>query len=152
MSKFRTDKDVADAFDKGLNITKMPGGSSGESWKDWAESAATHPDELSSARLGALSWMAHELEGVRAGKKQLDTPKNPVFQAKLEVLFGKDKAAQYINMLEDTNNRAFGDTESQTFERQRAAQASPIRLPGQGHATPQHSRASPLRSWGALQS
>ena len=83
--------------------------------------------------------MAHELEGVRSGKKLLDTPKNPVLQAKLEALFGKDKAAQYINMLEDTNNRALsariGDTGSQTFERQRAAQASPIRLPGQGHAT-----------------
>ena len=59
--KFRTDKDVAEAFDKGLNITKMPGSSSesilehsGESWKDWAKSASTHPDELSSARLGAL--------------------------------------------------------------------------------------------------
>ena len=137
---------MADAFDKGLNITKMPGSSSesilehsGESWKDWAKSASTHPDELSSARLGALSWMAHELEGVKAGKKLLDTPKNPVLQAKLEALFGKDKAAQYINLLEDTNNRALsariGDTGSQTFERQRAAQASPVRLPGQGHAT-----------------
>jgi Cell Wall Hydrolase len=146
LSKFRTDKDVAEAFDKGLNITKMPGSSSesilehsGESWRDWAKSAATHLDELSSARLGALSWMAHELEGVRSGKKLLDAPKNPVLQAKLEALFGKDKAAQYINMLEDTNNRALsariGDTGSQTFERQRAAQASPIRLPGQGHAT-----------------
>ena len=146
LSKFRTDKDVAEAFDKGLNITKMPGSSSesilehsGESWKDWAKSAATHPDELSSARLGALSWMAHELEGVRSGKKLLDAPKNQVLQAKLEALFGKDKAAQYVTMLEDTNNRALsariGDTGSQTFERQRAAQASPIRLPGQGHAT-----------------
>jgi hypothetical protein len=146
LSKFRTDKDVAEAFDKGLNITKMPGSSSesilehsGESWKDWVKSASTHPDELSSARLGALSWMAHELEGVRSGKKLLDAPKNPVLQAKLEALFGKDKAAQYVTMLEDTNNRALsariGDTGSQTFERQRAAQASPIRLPGQGHAT-----------------
>jgi hypothetical protein len=147
LAKFRTDKDVADAFDKGLNITKMPGGSSesilehsGESWKDWAKSAATHPDELASARLGALSWMAHDLEGVRSGKKLLDTPKNPVLQAKLEALFGKDKAAQYINMLEDTNNRALsariGDTGSQTFERQRAAMASPVRQPGGNHATP----------------
>jgi hypothetical protein len=146
LSKFRTDKDVAEAFDKGLNITKMPGGSSesilehsGESWRDWVKSASTHPDELASARLGALSWMAHDLEGVRSGKKLLDTPKNPVLQAKLEALFGKDKAAQYVNMLEDTNNRALsariGDTGSQTFERQRAAQASPVRLPGQGHGT-----------------
>jgi hypothetical protein len=140
LSKFRTDKDVAEAFDRGLNVSKMPGSSSesilehsGESWKDWVKSANTHPDELASARLGALSWMAHELEGVKAGKKLLDTPKNPVLRAKLEALFGKDKAAQYINLLEDTNNRALsariGDTGSQTFERQRAAQASPIRLP-----------------------
>jgi hypothetical protein len=146
LSQFRTDKEVADAFDKGLNVTKKPGGSSesilehsGESWKDWAKDPNTHPDELASARLGALSWMAHELEGVKAGKKLLDTPKNPVLQAKLEALFGKDKAAQYINVLEDTNNRAksaqIGNTGSQTFERQRAAQASPVRLPGQGHGT-----------------
>jgi hypothetical protein len=146
LSKFRTDKDVGDAFDKGLNISKMPGASSesilehsGESWKDWTKSSNTHPDELASARLGALSWMAHELEGVKAGKKLLDTPKNPVLQAKLEALFGKDKATQYINLLEDTNNKAksaqIGNTGSQTFERQRAALASPVRLPGQGHGT-----------------
>jgi hypothetical protein len=112
---------------------------SGESWKDWVADPNTHPDELSSARLGALSWMAHELEGVKAVKKLLEAPKNPVLQDKLEALFGKDKARQYVNLLEDTNNRALsariGDTGSQTFERQRAAMASPIRLPGQGHAT-----------------
>jgi len=146
LSQFRTDKDVADAFDKGLNISKMPGNSSesilhhsGPSWKDWASDATTHPDELASARLGALSWMAHELEGVKAGRKLLDAPKNPVLREKLEALFGNDKARQYIDLLEDTNNRALsakiGDTGSQTFERQRAALASPIRLPGQGHAT-----------------
>jgi hypothetical protein len=28
---------------------------SGESWKDWVADPNTHPDELSSARLGALS-------------------------------------------------------------------------------------------------
>jgi hypothetical protein len=50
--------------------------------------------------------MAHELEGVKAGKKLLDTPKNPVLQSKLEALFGKDKADQYVNLLEDTNNKA----------------------------------------------
>jgi hypothetical protein len=146
LSKFRTDKDVADAFDKGLNVAQMPGRSSesilehsGESWKDWAKDKNTHPDELASARLGALSWMAHELEGVKAGKKLLEAPKNPVLQAKLEALFGTDKAAQYINLLEDTNNRALsariGDTGSQTFERQRAAMASAVRLPGAGHGT-----------------
>jgi hypothetical protein len=146
LSKFRTDKDVADAFDKGLNVSQMPGRTSesilehsGESWKNWAQNPNTHPDELSAARLGTLSWMAHELEGVKAGKKLLDTPKNPVLQSKLETLFGKDKAEQYTDLLEDTNNRALsariGDTGSQTFERQRAAMASPVRLPGQGHGT-----------------
>jgi hypothetical protein len=50
--------------------------------------------------------MAHELEGVRSGKKLMEAPKNPVLQAKPEALFGKNKAGQYINMLEDTNNRA----------------------------------------------
>ena len=147
LAQYRTDKDVADAFDKGLNITQMPGKTSesilehsGESWKDWAKDPKTHPDELASARLGALSWMAHELEGVKAGKKLMETPKNPVLQDKLETLFGKDKANQYINHLEDTNNKAksaqtIGNVGSQTFERQRAALASPVRLPGQGHAT-----------------
>jgi hypothetical protein len=146
LAQYRTDKDVADAFDKGLNISKVPTGSSesilehsGESWKDWAQSANTHPDELSAARLGTLSWMAHELEGVKAGKKLLDTPKNPVLQAKLETMFGKDKAEQYINLLEDTNNRAksaqIGNTGSQTFERTRAAEASPVRIPGKDYGT-----------------
>ena len=146
LSKFRTDKDVADAFDKGLNISQMPGKTSesilehsGESWKNWAQSASTHPDELSAARLGTLSWMAHELEGVKAGKKLLDTPKNPVLQSKLEALFGKEKAEQYINLLEDTNNKAksaqIGNTGSQTFERNRAAEASPIRIPGKDHGS-----------------
>ena len=147
LSKFRTDKDVADAFDKGLNITKMPGGSSesilehsGESWKDWAKDPNTHPDELESARLGALSWMAHEIEGVKAGKKLLEAPKNPVLQAKLEALFGKNKTQQVTDYLNDTNNRAMsaqqiGNTGSQTFARGRAAEASPVRLPGAGHGT-----------------
>jgi hypothetical protein len=146
LSKFRTDKDVADAFDKGLNISQMPGKTSesilehsGESWKNWAQNPNTHPDELSAARLGTLSWMAHELEGVKAGKKLLDAPKNPVLQSKLEALFGKEKAEQYINLLEDTNNKAksaqIGNTGSQTFERNRAAEASPIRIPGKDHGS-----------------
>jgi hypothetical protein len=146
LAQYRTDKEVADAFDKGLNVSKMPGSSSesilehsGESWKDWAANPTTHPDELASARLGAMSWMAHELEGVKAGKKLLDTPKNPVLQDKLETLFGKRKADQYVNLLEDTNNRAksaqIGNTGSQTFERTRAAEASPVRLPGKDHAS-----------------
>ena len=70
LSQFRTDKDVAGAFDKALNISKMPGNSSesilqhsGPSWKDWVKDPGTHADELASARLGALSWMAHELGG-----------------------------------------------------------------------------------------
>jgi hypothetical protein len=107
---------VAEAFDKGLSISKMPGNSSesilqhsGPSWKDWASDATTHPDELAAARLGAISWMTHELEGVRAGKKLLDTPKNPVLQEKLEALFGKDKAQQSLDLLNDTNNRDWQD-------------------------------------------
>jgi hypothetical protein len=76
---------------------------------------------------------------VKAGKKLLDTPKNPVLQAKLEALLGKDKAAQYIDLLNDTNNKAksaqIGNTGSQTFERFRAAEASPVREPGKGYGT-----------------
>ncbi len=145
LSKFRTDKDVADAFDKGLNISQMPGKSSesilehsGEGWQDWVKDPNTHPDELSSARLGALSWMAHELEGVKAGKKLLDTPKNPILQDKLEALFGKDKATQYTDLLEDTNNRAKSAQiggNSATFGRMREAEASPIRVPGKSNSS-----------------
>jgi len=145
LAQYRTDKEVADAFDKGLNISQMPGKTSesilehsGESWKDWAKESSTHPDELASARLGALSWMAHEIEGVRAGKKLLETPKNPVLQAKLGALFGKDKSEQYLNLLEDTNNKAKSaqiGNNSATFQRMREAEASPIRVPGQNKSS-----------------
>jgi hypothetical protein len=41
--------------------------------------------------LGIRSHGSSGLEGVKAGKKLLDIPKNPVLQAKLEALFGKTR-------------------------------------------------------------
>lgn len=148
LSKFRTDKQVDLAFDRGLNINKKPGTTSesilehsAESWKDWAKDPKTHPDEIATAKLGALSWMAQELEGMRSGKKLMDSPKDKVLQGKLEALFGKKTATEYIDLMRDTHRKAqtaseLGSKGSQTFARGREAEASPVRVPGASNTAP----------------
>ena len=148
LSKFRTDKQVAESFDRGLNINKKPGATSesilehsAEALRDWVKNKNTHPDEIATARLGAMSWMVQELEGMRAGKKLMDSPKDKVMQDKLEALFGKSTANEYIDLMRDTHRKAQSASEigakgSQTFARGREAEAAPVRLPGKGDATP----------------
>lgn len=161
LSQFRTDKEVAESFDRGLNINKKPGTTSESilehspgALEDWVNNPKTHPDAIATAKIGALSWMAQELEGMRSGKRLMDSPKDTVLQGKLEALFGKDTAKEYIDLMRDTHRKAqtaaeLGAPNSKTFARGREADASPVRVPGAGNSVPGSLQALALGGAGA---
>lgn len=162
LAQFRTDKEVDRAFERGLNIDKKPSKTSEsileyspEALADWVKAKTTSKDEVATARLGALSWMVQEMEGMRSGKKLMESPRDVVLQKKIKALFGEEVGQQYIDLMRDTHRKAQSATElgragSQTFQRGREAEASPVRVPGAANPTPGTLQALGLMGAGAV--
>lgn len=136
LGKYRDDKQVHEAFDRGLNLTRNRGGEAGivedspEAWNRWAGTA--HPDELDATKLGALSAIHMKIGSMRnAARAGMDIPESEFIRAKLEVLFGKEKTDSLVKLLRDerdiasTNSKLFQG--SQTAARLKGADALKIR-------------------------
>lgn len=162
LKQFRTDKEVDRAFDIGLNIDKRPGKTSEsilehspEAIEKRVKTLGDGSPEILAERLGALSWMAQEMESMKGGKKLMDSPRDRVLQKKIKALFGDDVGQQYLDVMRDTHRKAQTATElgragSQTFQRGREAEASPIRVPGARNPTPGTLQALGMLGAGAV--
>lgn len=149
LSQYRDDKQVREAFGRGLAFGKTRQGEAGiledspAAWREWKANAS--PDEVDATRAGVLANLQqsvaqmHQAWVLPEGSRP-PIPKIDGYSAdRLEVLFGKDKADQLLSRLQDehlkaqTNVKLFGG--SQTAMRTLGAEAMKVREPG---ATPSH--------------
>lgn len=161
LGKFREDKDIDRALAKGMSFMdktalKTPEDvleHSGKAWSEWAKNAT--PDELSAVRLGSMIRMMHETNSMRGTKAVTESPKNPVLSERIGAIFDKDTAKQFTDHMRDVHRKtqsvqALDREGSQTFQRLRAAEASPVRVPGKSDVMPGTLQAIALGGVGHL--
>jgi hypothetical protein len=127
LAKYRTDKQVESAFEKGADIMKnRPSVNEDDPsyWRAWIKNASD--DELAAAREGARLAVDRQIRGMRnaAGQKGTEIPQVEFNKQKLGMLFGEKEVAQMETLLNherkiaDTNRKLFEG--SQTAMRQKA--------------------------------
>lgn len=120
LSKYRDDKDIQTAFDKGTLVTKNRPGQwddRPEYWKEWVDKASD--GELKAAREGARIAVDQQIKGMRfAAKKGTDIPEIEFNRDKLSLLFGKKEVETMAKQLADeraisiTNQKLFHDSQT----------------------------------------
>lgn len=120
LAKYRDDKMVQEAFDKGYSGLRTQGTDDfPEYWQDWASHAS--PDELQAARLGMLSSIRQKIGTMKKSSNAGETIPDAGFTAdRMRILFG-DKATdaltrglQDVKDSAETNSRWFQNSKTST--------------------------------------
>ncbi len=140
-------QNARDSVDIGLGIGKRPQlnadsimEQSPGALRKWIENPKTHPDAIEAARYGGLMWAKHAIDGMREGKELLQSPRDPILREKLEILYGKKTADQFINEMSDLKEMADATKQvstkgrSPTADLLSGAKIRPVRVPGSKEA------------------
>lgn len=118
LSKFRDDKQVAEAFQKGQDIAKTDLENRPEFFRDWLKGAS--PQDVQAAKEGVRVAVDQKINGMRFGARQgTDIPEIGFTKDKLEMLFGKDEAGKLFKRLKDEKDIA--DTNSKLIQNSQTA-------------------------------
>ena len=104
LKSYRDANQIDDAFDHGFRLfqnTKIE--DFPEYFQAWAKDAT--PAELASAKVGAITAIRKQVEGMQGGARRGENIALPTFnRQKLETLFGSDNADRLSGLLEDARN------------------------------------------------
>lgn len=122
LSGYRDESNVQDAFGKGFSIFKNGGVEDfPEFWRDWASNA--QPAELAAAKIGALTAIRRQIEGLQGGARRGENLLQPSFNIeKVATLFGPQQTARLASLLEDA--RSMSETNSLLFRNSKTAQVT----------------------------
>ena len=108
LSKFRDEKQIEDAFEKGQLITRnRPSEVTDrpEYWKEWIDNASKH--QLDAAREGARIAVDQQVNGFRSAvRRGIAIPEVEFNKKKLEMLFDKDEINTMFKRLRDEKDIA----------------------------------------------
>lgn len=123
--KFKTDKEVEEAYEKGFDVVRNRTGLKGaledspDAWREWINGrpnkkgqivGAATTEELEAARVGARAAIEQRIQGFRhSARRGTDIMDVPYNVEKLEALFGKTEAERLARLLRDEKDIAYSN-------------------------------------------